>query len=196
MLARGKDLVFSDLQIQLPHGCYWRIAHRSVLALKHHIVIGGDVTVHDYRGNIGVIIYNNSDKPFYISRGPYRAAYLWKNFITCSRSVDFIYHWTRCGRVWLHWYKFNYIFYRCFQRIGCCWRLTICVQDRFSKFLNIIWPSVNCGWRPQVSWPIRPNYYVHPPFWGWRTSKNIPPQGVCRLRRKCRHRHQPVEVEI
>jgi len=76
VLARGKDLVFTDLQIQLQDGCYGRIAHRSVLALKHHIVIGGDVTVHDYRGNIGVIIYNNSDKPFYISRGPYRAAYL------------------------------------------------------------------------------------------------------------------------
>jgi dUTP pyrophosphatase len=39
--ARGKELIKTDLQIQLPSGCYGRIAPRSGLALKHHIDVGG-----------------------------------------------------------------------------------------------------------------------------------------------------------
>jgi dUTP pyrophosphatase len=39
--ARGKELIKTDLQIELPTGCYGRIAPRSGLALKHHIDVGG-----------------------------------------------------------------------------------------------------------------------------------------------------------
>ena len=39
--ARENVLISTDLQIQLPEGCYGRIAPRSGLALKHHIDIGG-----------------------------------------------------------------------------------------------------------------------------------------------------------
>ena len=67
--ARGKQLVSTDLQIQLPNGCYGRIAPRSGLALNHHLDIGGGVIDQDYRGNVGVIIYNHSDTPFIITRG-------------------------------------------------------------------------------------------------------------------------------
>lgn len=67
--ARGKALVFTDLQVQLPDGCYGRIAPRSGLALKHHIDICGGVIDQDYRGNVGVIIYNHSNTPFTVSRG-------------------------------------------------------------------------------------------------------------------------------
>jgi dUTP pyrophosphatase len=74
--ARGKELVFTDLQIQLPDGCYGRIAPRSRLALAHHIDIGGGVIDQDYRGNIGVIIYNRSNTVHCYTCGPYRATYL------------------------------------------------------------------------------------------------------------------------
>jgi len=66
--ARGKELVFTERQIKLPDGCYGRIAPRSVLALNHHIHVGGGVIDQDYRGN-GVIIYNHSDAPFIITSG-------------------------------------------------------------------------------------------------------------------------------
>ena len=62
-------MVQTDLQIQLPEGCYGRIAPRSGLALKHHIDIGGGIVDEDYRGNLGVILYNHSDVPFTVSRG-------------------------------------------------------------------------------------------------------------------------------
>lgn len=39
--ARGKELVKTDLQIELPRGCYGRIAPRSGLAWKNFIDVGG-----------------------------------------------------------------------------------------------------------------------------------------------------------
>jgi len=67
--ARGKELVLTDLQIQLPDGCYGRIAPRSGLALNHHVYVGGGVIARDYRGNVGVLIYNHSDTQFIITQG-------------------------------------------------------------------------------------------------------------------------------
>jgi len=41
----------------------------SDLSLNHHIDIGGGVNDQDYRGNVGVIIYNHSDTPLIIICG-------------------------------------------------------------------------------------------------------------------------------
>ncbi|KAF9813865.1 hypothetical protein SFRURICE_008020 [Spodoptera frugiperda] len=38
--ARGKELVKTDLQIELPSGCYGRVAPRSGLAVKNFIDVG------------------------------------------------------------------------------------------------------------------------------------------------------------
>lgn len=67
--ARERLLILTDIQIQLPEGCYGRIAPRSGLALHHYLDIGGGVIDQDYRGNVGVIIYNHSDMSFSVSRG-------------------------------------------------------------------------------------------------------------------------------
>ena len=50
--ASGNGLVKTDLAIQLPPGCYGRIAPLSGLALQHHIDVGGGVMDDDYRGNL------------------------------------------------------------------------------------------------------------------------------------------------
>lgn len=42
--ARGKALVDSGLKIELPEGCYGRIAPRSGLAVKNFIDVGGKIT--------------------------------------------------------------------------------------------------------------------------------------------------------
>ena len=67
--ARGNELIFTDLQIQHPDGCCGRIAPRSGLALNHHIHVVGGVIDPDYRGNVGVVIYNHSNAPFIITSG-------------------------------------------------------------------------------------------------------------------------------
>lgn len=66
--ARGKCLIFTDIMLQIPHGYYGRIAPRSGLASKFGIDIGGGVVDSDYRGNIGVIIFNHSDTPYFIKK--------------------------------------------------------------------------------------------------------------------------------
>lgn len=67
--ARGHVLVKTDLSIDIPWGTYGRIAPRSGLALKHAIDVGAGVIDWDYKGNIGVILFNHSDTPFEIKQG-------------------------------------------------------------------------------------------------------------------------------
>jgi len=81
--ASGNGLVKTDLAIQLPPGCYGRIAPRSGLALQHHIDVGGGVVDEDYRGNLCVILFNHSDRPFQIRRGgPCCTAYMRECFLS------------------------------------------------------------------------------------------------------------------
>lgn len=62
-------LVKTDLQIAVPDGCYGRIAPRSGLALKNFIDVGAGVVDQDYRGNVGVVLFNFSKKDFNICKG-------------------------------------------------------------------------------------------------------------------------------
>ena len=61
--------------MELPRGCYGRIAARSGMALFHHISVGAGVIDEDYRGNIGVLLFNHWDTPFVINRGDRIAQY-------------------------------------------------------------------------------------------------------------------------
>ncbi|XP_011186215.2 deoxyuridine 5'-triphosphate nucleotidohydrolase isoform X1 [Zeugodacus cucurbitae] len=67
--ARGKALVKTDLQVQLPEGSYGRIAPRSGLAVKNFIDVGAGVVDEDYRGNLGVVLFNHSDEDFEVKPG-------------------------------------------------------------------------------------------------------------------------------
>lgn len=59
----------TDIQIELPSGCYGRVAPRSGLAAKHFIDVGAGVIDEDYRGNVGVILFNHSTVPFEVKKG-------------------------------------------------------------------------------------------------------------------------------
>eukprot|EP00455_Lapot_gusevi_P050339 TRINITY_DN727_c0_g1_i2.p1 TRINITY_DN727_c0_g1~~TRINITY_DN727_c0_g1_i2.p1 ORF type:complete len:189 (+),score=46.74 TRINITY_DN727_c0_g1_i2:40-606(+) len=67
--ARGKALVPTDLAIKVPEGTYGRIAPRSGLAWKHHLDIGAGVIDADYRGNVGVVLFNHSEVDFKVNVG-------------------------------------------------------------------------------------------------------------------------------
>ena len=73
--AGGKALVPTDVIVQIPSGHYGRIAPRSSLAWKHHLAVGAGVIDSDYRGPIGVVMYNHSDSDYTITQGD-RAAQL------------------------------------------------------------------------------------------------------------------------
>ncbi|XP_039139691.1 deoxyuridine 5'-triphosphate nucleotidohydrolase [Dioscorea cayenensis subsp. rotundata] len=67
--ARGKALVPTDLSIAIPDGTYARIAPRSGLTWKHSIDVGAGVIDADYRGPVGVILFNHSDVDFTVKPG-------------------------------------------------------------------------------------------------------------------------------
>lgn len=67
--AGGRCLCLTDLQVSIPEGCYGRVAPRSGLAVKHGIDVGAGVVDADYRGNLGVLLFNLSDVDFKVARG-------------------------------------------------------------------------------------------------------------------------------
>ena len=67
--AGGKGLVHTRLAISFPAGLYARIAPRSGLALKKFIDVGAGVGDHDYRGEVGVVLFNHGDQNFEVNMG-------------------------------------------------------------------------------------------------------------------------------
>ncbi|KAK4379044.1 hypothetical protein RND71_000906 [Anisodus tanguticus] len=65
--ARGKALVPTDLSIAVPEGIY--SSPRSGLTWKHCIDVGAGVVDADYRGPVGVILFNHSDVDFEVKIG-------------------------------------------------------------------------------------------------------------------------------
>ncbi|XP_075061308.1 deoxyuridine 5'-triphosphate nucleotidohydrolase, mitochondrial isoform X2 [Mixophyes fleayi] len=61
---QDKAIVKTDIQICVPSGCYGRIAPRSGLAAKHFIDVGAGVIDEDYRGNVGVVLFNFGKEVF------------------------------------------------------------------------------------------------------------------------------------
>jgi len=64
-----RSLVKTNISISIPQGYYGRIAPRSGLAYKNGIDVMAGVIDADYRGDIGVILYNTDERRFVVSEG-------------------------------------------------------------------------------------------------------------------------------
>ena len=62
--ARSRALVATGLIIAIPEGTYARVAPRSGLAVKHCIDTGAGVIDEDYRGQVQVVLINNSEQNY------------------------------------------------------------------------------------------------------------------------------------
>ena len=67
--AHGRAIVPTDIVVRLPPGTYGRVAPRSGLAVKHFIDTGAGVIDEDYRGPLGVVLFNHADVDFHVSPG-------------------------------------------------------------------------------------------------------------------------------
>ena len=67
--AHGKAVIKTDIAMILPLGCYGRVAPRSGLAARQHIDVGAGVIDPDYRGNIGIVIFNHGNECFKVRCG-------------------------------------------------------------------------------------------------------------------------------
>ncbi|WBR61445.1 dUTPase [Drosophila suzukii associated hytrosavirus 1] len=67
--ARRHAQIGTDIKVQLPPGTYGKIAPRSGLALNNGVDIGAGVIDEDFRGCIGILIFNHSDQDFHVKVG-------------------------------------------------------------------------------------------------------------------------------
>lgn len=67
--AGDKAIVPTDISMAVPAGLYGRVAPRSGLAVKHFIDVGAGVIDSDYRGPVGVVLFNFGKAPFEVKRG-------------------------------------------------------------------------------------------------------------------------------
>jgi len=73
----GKALIKTDIAVGFDHidvgpgcGLYARVAPRSGLAWKQHVGVGAGVVDADYRGNVGVVLFNHSPcEPVVVRQG-------------------------------------------------------------------------------------------------------------------------------
>lgn len=128
--ARGKQVVLTDIQVELPEGCYGRIAPRSGLAAKSFINVGGEfrylpeapscelltfILPHSWCRGRGLSREHRrgSVQPFRSrlhgdQRRSHRSVYLRKDFLSNSRGGGYPDgNWTRRGRIWVHRNKLN-----------------------------------------------------------------------------------------
>lgn len=79
--ANSRCIVKTGIAVAVPEGCYGRVAPRSGLALKKGIDIGAGVIDEDYRGEVGVILFNFNSEPFTVWKGDRIAQFI------CERIV-------------------------------------------------------------------------------------------------------------
>ena len=65
----SRKLIKTNIAVSIPNGYYGRIAPRSGLAYKNGIDVLAGVIDSDYRGDIGVILFNTDKKHFVVREG-------------------------------------------------------------------------------------------------------------------------------
>jgi dUTP pyrophosphatase len=86
--ARSRALVSTDIAVAVPYGSYGRISPRSGLALKNGIDVGAGVVDPGYRGALGVILFNHSDKDFQVTKGDRVAQLILEMIIPVANVVE------------------------------------------------------------------------------------------------------------
>lgn len=79
--ARGKAIIPTDLKVAVPHGTYGRVAPRSGLAAKNFIDVGAGVVDEDYRGPLGVVLFNHADVAFEVKQGDRIAQFICEKIV-------------------------------------------------------------------------------------------------------------------
>ena len=65
----SRAVIKTALAVACPAGTYGRIAPRSGLTVKYGIHVGAGVIDADYRGEVGVVLFNLGQDPFVITPG-------------------------------------------------------------------------------------------------------------------------------
>lgn len=87
--AHERLLVPLDIAIQLPKNTFGHVLPRSGLAVKKAIHVGAGVIDEDYRGNVGVLLFNLSNETVTFSKGDRIAQLVVKPYVSVQvENVD------------------------------------------------------------------------------------------------------------
>jgi len=92
----GKALIKTDIAVSFDHidvgpgcGLYARVAPRSGLAWKQHVGVGAGVVDADYRGNVGVVLFNHSPcEPVVVRQGDRVAQLILERYEIVEQAVE------------------------------------------------------------------------------------------------------------
>ena len=94
---KARKIIFLDYALGIPERNYGRITSKLGLALNYGIDVKAGVVNRGYRGNVGVILKNDSEVPFRRKRGqPIAQLILGKSDIPLVERVDTLPP-TECG---------------------------------------------------------------------------------------------------
>jgi dUTP pyrophosphatase len=88
--AQGKVVVPTDISLAIPPGHYGRVAPRSGLASKHHLDTGAGVIDADYRGPLGILMFNFSKEDY---KGNIKVGFFF--FLRKKEAKEIINTWVR-----------------------------------------------------------------------------------------------------
>ena len=87
--AHGKCPVKTGLSAARPPDCYSRVVPRSGLAFKKFIDVGAGVIDSNYRGELGVILFNFGDEDFIVNMGDKIAQLIFEKIKTSTiKEID------------------------------------------------------------------------------------------------------------
>ena len=82
------SLILTDLSTKLPPGVYGRITPRSGMTIMYGINIGAGVIDPDYRGNIGVYLFNHGKGIFGVKAGNRIAQIIFEKYLHDAKLVE------------------------------------------------------------------------------------------------------------
>lgn len=85
--AKETTIISTGISIELPAGMEAQVRGRSGLAFKHGILAHIGTIDPEYRGEIKVLLFNTTDKPFVINKGD-RIAQLVFNEIAYAKLIE------------------------------------------------------------------------------------------------------------
>jgi dUTP pyrophosphatase len=97
VFARSRAKIRTGIAIALPKDTYGRVAPRSSLAYTRGIDVGAGVIDQDYRGEIGVIVFNHSDEDVEVKIGDRVAQLIIHRIATPEVEIVDEFDWTERG---------------------------------------------------------------------------------------------------
>ena len=78
----SRNFILSDLKLATPQGYYGRVVGRCGIAKKYGVLVHNETTDLDYRGLVGVILFNFSNEEYVSKRGDCIAQMIIERYFT------------------------------------------------------------------------------------------------------------------